>query len=295
MTNNADGISTSQEMPPPRSPRSHLASQRSVRARDLRHALFMRSLPFIPFVALIIAWSIGWEIVRPKLVTMPSITQVLDTAGQLWSNGELWANISASMYRWGLGFAVGAVSGIVLGILTGLTPLIAKMLEPVIAFFMAISGIVWLPIAIVWFGLGTRTVVFIIWNSVFFLVFANTMLGVRSVATVLEDAARTLGASRAHIITRVVIPGALPHVLEGLRSGVGFGWRALIAAEIIGATTGLGAMIYQAKEFLRSDVIFTGVIIIAVIGLILDMVLARLERRTIERWGLVTTEGGKTR
>ena len=294
MTNNADGISTSQEMPPPRSPRSpRVAAAGQGPGPTSRPLHAVTSVHPVRRAHHRVVHRLG--IVRPKLVTMPSITQVLDTAGQLWSNGELWANISASMYRWGLGFAVGAVSGIVLGILTGLTPLIAKMLEPVIAFFMAISGIVWLPIAIVWFGLGTRTVVFIIWNSVFFLVFANTMLGVRSVATVLEDAARTLGASRAHIITRVVIPGALPHVLEGLRSGVGFGWRALIAAEIIGATTGLGAMIYQAKEFLRSDVIFTGVIIIAVIGLILDMVLARLERRTIERWGLVTTEGGKTR
>jgi NitT/TauT family transport system permease protein/taurine transport system permease protein len=116
------------------------------------------------------------------------------------------------------------------------------------------------------------------------------MLGVQSVATVLEDGARTLGASRAHIIAHVVIPGALPHILEGMRSGVGFGWRALIAAEIIGATSGLGAMIYEAKEFLRSDIIFTGVILIAVIGLILDAILGLLERRTIERWGLVSAK-----
>jgi taurine transport system permease protein len=261
----------------------------------LRHALFMRSLPFVPFAALVVAWVVGWQVAHPKLITMPSISEVWNTGRELWDNGELWANVSASMYRWGLGFGVGAVSGLVLGLLTGLRPLIAKMLEPVVSFFMAISGIVWLPIAIVWFGLGTTTVTFIIWNSVFFLVFANTMLGVRSVATVLEDAARTLGASRAHIIVRVIIPGALPHIMEGLRSGVGFGWRALIAAEIIGATSGLGAMIYQAKEFLRSDIIFTGVIIIAVIGLALDAVLAVVERRTIERWGLVTTEGAKTR
>ena len=174
-------------------------------------------------------------------------------------------------------------------------PLLARMVEPVVSFFMAISGIVWLPIAIVWFGLGTSTVVFIIWNSVFFLIFANTVLGVRSVAAVLEDGVRTLGASRVHVVTRVLVPGALPHILEGLRSGLGFGWRALIAAEIIGATTGLGAMIYQAKEFLRSDIIVTGVIIIAAIGLLLDAALGLVERRTVERWGLVTAEGARTR
>lgn len=266
----------------------------TVRSRRLSHAVFMRSLPVIPFAGLLVVWVVGWEVARPQLVTLPSIPEVWHTLRQLWDNGQLLTNISASMDRWGLGFGIGAVSGLVLGLLTGLRPLIARMVEPVVSFFMAISGIVWLPIAIVWFGLGTPTVIFIIWNSVFFLIFANTMLGVRSVATVLEDAVRTLGASRTHIVTRVVIPGALPHILEGLRSGVGFGWRALIAAEIIGANSGLGAMIYQAKEFLRSDVILTGVIMIATIGLLLDAVLGLAERRTIERWGLVTTERART-
>ena len=263
--------------------------------RRLRHAVFLRSLPVIPFVALLAVWAVGWQIARPPLITLPSPLEVGRTVHQLWDNGQLQANISASMYRWGLGFGIGVVSGVVFGLLAGLSALVARMLEPVVSFFMAISGIVWLPIAIVWFGLGTPVVVFIIWNSVFFLIFANTMLGVRSLATVLEDGVRTLGASRMHVITRVLIPGALPHILEGLRSGLGFGWRALIAAEIIGATTGLGAMIYQAKEFLRSDVIVTGVIVIAAIGLLLDAVLGLVERRTVERWGLVSTERARTR
>jgi NitT/TauT family transport system permease protein/taurine transport system permease protein len=254
----------------------------------------MRALPLIPFVVLLIVWAVGWEIARPPLITLPSPLEVGQTVRRLWDSGQLQADTSASIYRWVLGFGAGVVTGLVSGVLAGLSPLIARMVEPVVSFFMAISGIVWLPIAIVWFGLGTPTVVFIIWNSVFFLIFANTVLGVRSVAAVLEDGVRTLGASRVHIITRVLIPGALPHILEGLRSGLGFGWRALIAAEIIGAGTGLGAMIYQAKEFLRSDVIVTGVIIIAAIGLLLDAGLGLAERRTIERWGLVT-EGARTR
>ena len=267
----------------------------TARNRRLRRGVFLRSLPVIPFAVLLAVWAVGWQIARPPLITLPSPFEVGHTVRQLWDTGQLQANIAASMYRWGLGFCIGAVSGVVFGVLAGLSALIARTLEPVVSFFMAISGIVWLPIAIVWFGLGTSTVVFIIWNSVFFLIFANTMLGVRSVPTVLEDSVRTLGASRVHIITRVLIPGALPHILEGLRSGLGFGWRALIAAEIIGATTGLGAMIYQAKEFLRSDIIVTGVIIIAALGLLLDAVLGLAERRTVERWGLVTTEGARTR
>jgi taurine transport system permease protein len=255
-----------------------------------------RLLPLIPFIVLIAAWIIGWQIAHPPLITLPSVSRVLGTTGNLWTDGTLTANISASMLRWILGFATGAASGLLLGLLAGLSTGLARLLEPVVAFFSSISGIVWLPIAIVWFGLGTGTVVFIIWNSVFFLVFANTMLGVRSANTVLEDAALTLGASRGHVIVHVVFPGALPHIMSGLRAGVGFGWRALIAAELIGSSTGLGAMIYQAKEIMRSDIVIVGVIIIAAIGLLMDVaILAPIEKRTIERWGLVTTEGGRAR
>jgi taurine transport system permease protein len=256
--------------------------------RRRAYAALPRVLPLIPFAALIVVWLVGWQIAKPNLATFPSIGQVWETVERLASNGELQENVGASMMRWTAGFAIGALTGIALGVLAGLNRFVARLLEPLAVFFTAMSGIVWIPLAIVWFGIGTATVVFVIWNAVFFLVFANTLLGVRSVQPVLEDAARTLGAGRAHIVARVVVPGALPHILSGLRSGAGFGWRALIAAEIIGASAGLGAMIYQAKEFLRSDVIVTGIIVIGLIGLALDMlVLAPIERRTIERWGLV--------
>lgn len=261
--------------------------------RRLAHDAAPWILPTIPFAALVLIWLVGWQIAQPNLATLPSIGQVWETVTRLSANGELWSNIGASLGRWTLGFVVGVVTGMALGVLAGLVPLVARLLEPPATFFTAMSGIVWLPLAIVWFGLGTVTVTFVIWNSVFFLVFANTLLGVRSAQPVFEDAVRTLGGGRAHVVMRVIVPGAMPHILSGVRSGAGFAWRALIAAEIIGATTGLGAMIYKAKEFFRSDVIVAGVIVIAVIGLLIDMlILAPIERRTIERWGLVTSDRG---
>jgi taurine transport system permease protein len=250
-------------------------------------------LPLIPFVALFVLWVVGWQIVQPNLATFPSVAQVWNTIERLAGNGELADNVLASVGRWTAGFIVGAITGAALGVLAGLNRVVSRLLEPLAVFFTAMSGIVWIPLAIVWFGIGTATVVFVIWNAVFFLVFANTLLGVRSVQPVLEDAVRTLGGGRAQIVKQVVVPGAMPHILSGLRAGAGFGWRALIAAEIIGASAGLGAMIYQAKEFLRSDVIVSGVILIGLIGLALDMlVFGPIERRTIERWGLVETGSG---
>lgn len=256
-------------------------------ARERAHVI----LPVIPFAALLAIWVVGWQIAQPNLATLPSVGQVWETVTRLSANGELWSNIGASMGRWTLGFVIGVITGVALGVLAGLVPLLARLLEPPATFFTAISGIVWLPLAIVWFGLGTVTVTFVIWNSVFFLVFAGTLLGVRSVQPVFEDAVRTLGAGRLHVVTRVIVPGAMPYILSSVRAGAGFAWRALIAAEIIGATTGLGAMIYKAKEFFRSDVIVAGVIVIAIIGLLIDLlVLAPLERRTVVRWGLVTSD-----
>lgn len=270
-------------------------SQRQRYARRAR-ILAPRVLPAVPFVGLLVAWVVGWQIYRPELVTLPSVGKVVDTFGKLLGTGELLDNVIASLGRWAVGFAVGAVTGLVVGILVGLSPMLFRFLDPIVTFFTAMSGIVWLPLAIVWFGLGSVTVTFIIWNSVFFLVFANTMLGVRSVPTVLEDGLRTLGANRLQVIFRVIVPGSLPHVMQGLRMGVGFGWRALIAAEIIGATTGVGAMIYQAKEYFFSDKIIIGVIVLAIIGLALDVgVLAPIERRTIVRWGLVSENKGRGR
>jgi taurine transport system permease protein len=247
-----------------------------------------RMLPAVPFAGLLIAWILGWQLTRPSLATLPSAGRVLDTLVELAASGELWQNVTASMGRWGLALVIAALTGTVLGVLAGLNRRLGMFFEPLAVFFTAMSGIVWLPLAIVWFGIGTTMVVFIIWNSMFFIMFANTLLGVRSVPTILEDAVRTLGASRVHIIRSVILPGALAHVMSGLRAGLGFGWRALIAAEVIGASAGLGAMIFHATEFLRSDVIVAGNLVIGTIGLVIDMlVLAPLERRTIERWGLV--------
>jgi taurine transport system permease protein len=251
-------------------------------------SLGRKLLPMIPFAGLLLIWIITWQVTKPSLATLPSAQRVLDTLLELAGSGELWANVAASMSRWGIALVLAVGLGVVLGVLAGLNRFAGMFFEPLATFFTAMSGIVWLPLAFVWFGIGTPTIVFVIWNSMFFLVFANTLLGVRSVPTLLEDGIRTLGGGRAEVVRDVVLPGALSHIMSGVRAGLGFGWRALIAAEIIGATAGLGAMIFHATEFLRSDIIVAGNLVIGTLGMTIDLlVLAPIERRTIERWGLV--------
>jgi ABC-type nitrate/sulfonate/bicarbonate transport system permease component len=245
-------------------------------------------LPVLPFALLILIWGTIVAVQDPAVGVLPSPLRVLRAP---FSNGDQYlTNVEASLRRLAWGFTFAAITGILVGIFAGLSKPLATFLGPLTAFMNSISGIAWIPLAVAWFGVGTGMVVFIIWNAAFFLVFANTMLGVRLVPKVLGIGLRTLGASRTHIVIHATIPGAMPYIMSGLRSGLGFAWRAVIAAELVGASSGLGFWIFEQKEFSRMDNIMAGALTIGVIGMAMDrFLLAPLERRTIERWGLVGT------
>lgn len=247
-----------------------------------------RLLPLTPFALILAAWVAYWAIARPSAATLPAVQ---DVAGALWDlavKGELAVHVLASLWRLLLGVAMGVATGVIGGFVVGLNRPIAEFLSPLIVFFNAISGIVWLPLVIGWLGIGTALAVFLIWNTVFFIVFQNTVLGVQLVPQVYEQSVQALGGGRWETLSTVILPGALPYILTGLRSGLGFGWRALIAAELVGATTGLGQMIFGATEYHRSDVIIGGCLLIGLIAIAMDRwLLLPIEQRTIERWGLV--------
>ena len=250
--------------------------------------LVWRLLPFTPIVLIAAIWSIYWTIARPPLSILPSIAAVLESVIELSRSGQLLTDVLASLWRLLLGALLGIAMGVAAGFATGLNRTLSNFLNPLLVFFNAISGIVWLPLMIGWVGIGTGLAVFLIWNSVFFIVFQNTVLGVQLVPVVLEQSVATLGASRWEIIRSVTFPGALPYILTGMRSGLGFGWRALIAAELVGATTGLGQMIFRAADFSRTDIIVAGCLIIGLIAMAMDRwLLLPIERRTVQRWGLI--------
>jgi NitT/TauT family transport system permease protein/taurine transport system permease protein len=213
---------------------------------------------------------------------------VLASIKELALSGQLATNVVASLYRLLLGSILGIVTGLIGGVIVGLNRKLAESLNPVVVFFNAISGIVWLPLMITWLGIGNALAVFLIWNTVFFIVFQNAALGVQLVPEVYEQGVRALGGGRWQTMRSVILPGALPYILTGIRTGLGFGWRALIAAELVGAATGLGTMIFDAAEYHRSDIIVAGCLIIGVIAIVMDRwLLLPIERRTVRRWGLV--------
>jgi taurine transport system permease protein len=246
-------------------------------------------LPAAPFAIVLAVWAIYWQIARPPAATLPSILAVVQVVGDIAGDGRLGANVLASLWRLRLGASLGILTGVVAGFATGLYRGISEFLSPLVIFFNAISGIVWLPLMIGWLGIGTALAVFVIWNTVFFIVFQNTVLGVQLVPEVLEQGVRALGAGRLETLRSVTLPGALPYILSGIRSGLGFGWRALIAAELVGAPSGLGQMIFAAGDYHRSDIIIAGCLIIGVIAIAMDRwILYPIEQRTVQRWGLIT-------
>jgi len=240
-----------------------------------------------PFALILIAWALVTRAGALPTIFLPPPDDVARTAWGMLKDGSLWINIGASVARVLVSLVISVPLAVGLGIFVGLRRRLAPVVEPIAGFFNALSGIAWLPLAVTWFGLGWVSVTFIMFNTIFFLVFYNTLVGVRSVPRIFEHAVRTLGGSRRHVIFQVLIPGAMPNIVAGIRMSIGFGWRALIAAEMIATSTGLGFLIYNASNFHQTDTILVGIVTIGILWLLTDrLVLQPIERWTVERWGL---------
>ncbi|MBI2206267.1 MAG: ABC transporter permease [Candidatus Rokubacteria bacterium] len=241
-----------------------------------------------PLAVIVAVWGALAAVSLYPDYLFPSPGQVAVKGWELLANGDIVRHSGASMFRLGLGFVVGLVLALPLGILIGVNRTASAFFMPPITFFQAIPGLAWVPLAILWLGIGHKAVTFIIFNSVFFPILFNTILGIRSIPDNMVNAALTLGASPWVLVKHVYLPGALPSIVAGMRLGAGYGWRALIGGEMIATSTGLGFMIFDARQFLGTDVVILGMIVIGILWLVTDVLILRpLERRTVLRWGTV--------
>lgn len=242
----------------------------------------------VPFVPVVVLWAIVAESGLFPRVFFPGPLDVVRSFGALVYTGILPDYLEDSVVRLAVGAAAGMALGIPLGVAVGLSARAHAVLWPVLLFFQAIGDIAWLPILLIWFGFGLGTMTFVIVYTVLFPVVLNTVLGVRSVPADLTRAAQSLGASRARILLEVVLPGALPNIVTGLRNGLGYGWRALIATEIIVGTSGIGFLMFDARRAGSVVEIMLGMIVLGLLWYVVDgWVLVPIERATGERWGLV--------
>lgn len=245
-----------------------------------------------PLLALVAAWAVAVRTFHVPLRVFPSVGDVLLAGLQEFQRGSLFEHIRQSLTRVAVGTILAILTSVPIGIAVATNRLVAACLAPILRFFAVLAGIAWIPIATLWFGYGFGAITFVIFNAVFFVVAYNTMLGVASIPQVLRNAAASLGATRWQIFLEVLLPGALPNIVTGIRTGMGYAWRGLIAAEMIATNAGLGYMLFLARDFYRTEVILLGMILIGTIWLAMDrLILAPVERRTIERWGLARRAG----
>lgn len=248
----------------------------------------MKILRILPFLALVAGWWLATDVMHAvPAIKLPSPTAVWDYAKAASNNGTLWTAISGSVVRFVWGLAAGVVTGAPLGAWIASSKSVADKVLPLAKFFQAIAGVTWIPLAVLWFGISSTAAVFIIFNTTFFIVLYAVLTGVRAINPNLTYSVQTLGGGYRSRLWNVTVPGSLPHVLTGFRVAVGYGWRALIAAEVISSGSGLGIMIWDGQEQLNTAEIFTGLLLIGIISFSIDRLILRpLERVTLERWGL---------
>ena len=200
--------------------------------------------------------------------------------GVEWA-GELLGHSFISLTRVVAGFCIAAVSGILLGIAMGWWRPIKNLVEVVVEILRPIPPLAWIPLAMLWFGLGFKPAVFLIWLGAFFPILSNTILGVGSTPKILIESAKTIGAKQSDLLLKVAIPSATPIIITGLKVGFGVGWMCLVAAEMTGCNSGLGFMIMYYHWTMEPGKIIVGMLMIGLLGLLNFMALRKLENKLL--------------
>ena len=248
------------------------------------------ALPNLIFLAVVILfWQFISKVWLPRIdpqmsVLMPAPTTIAVTAAGMIASGELFYHMIASLKREVSAFLF-AAAAIPLGIAMGWWRQVYSQVNPIMEILRPIPPLAWIPLSILWFGLGDEQNEFIIFLGMFFPILVNTIVGVKNIDPNLVRAARSLGASEHKVLIRIVLKGALPQIITGVRIGLGVGWMALVAAELVGASSGLGFLINDARSMLRTDTITVGMLTIGLIGLLIDTAIRVLSRRLLP-WSL---------
>lgn len=261
-----------------------MALESSSHLRKIQHLLQYIGLSLV----LIGVWQglSNLGVLNPLLLPAPS--RVASTFWELFKSGDLVRHIGISVLRVSEGFGIASLLGLGLGIAIGLSKTLDRTTDLIIQLVKPIPPIAWIPLAILWFGIGEKSKVYIIFLGAFFPVIINTIDGIRQTDHKLIEVARLLAVPRYKFVRQVVIPGALPAIMTGLRVGLMVAWMCVVAAELIAAGSGVGYLIMDARQLSQSDVVLVGMITIGVIGKLMDSLIKRLEKRLIS-WKVAFT------
>lgn len=233
---------------------------------------------------------LGWHYITmsgaANQAILPSITKVVDTVVTLIENGKLAGHLLTSFQRVLKGFAIGAISGIVLGTIMGYSPFFNRFFGSLVGILRPIPMIAWIPLLILWLGIGEKTKVTLIAVGTFWSVLLNTIHGIQSVDYKLLEVAQILKKNKISVIFQVIIPSAIPSIITGLRLGFGMAWSCVVAAEMIAASKGMGYMINYARETSKPAEVIVGIFVIGLIGLLIDTILLQIQKHLV-KWNEV--------
>lgn len=241
----------------------------------------------LSIATLLVLLFVWWAVTALKLISplfLPAPQQVLHqlyviASPQGFMDATLWQHLAASLTRIVIALLAAVIIGVPVGIAMGLNDTVRGILDPLIELYRPVPPLAYLPLMVIWFGIGETSKILLIYMAIFAPVALSAVAGVRSVSQVRVRAAQALGASKWQVLRYVVLPSALPEILTGIRIGLGVGWSTLVAAELIAATRGLGFMVQSAGEFLATDVVIAGISVIALIAFSLELGLRALQRK----------------
>ncbi|WP_445114537.1 aliphatic sulfonate ABC transporter permease SsuC [Acinetobacter sp. WZC-1] len=263
----------------------NILNQQTTQSRVSRgtRQIWQRLLPWLVPVLLIIIWQIASKSGLLQSRILPAPTAVVSAFWGLLLSGELWQHVRISAGRALLGLLTGGGLGLLLGLLNGSSRIASTLLDTTLQMIRNIPALALIPLVILWFGIDESAKLFLVAIGVFFPMYINTYHGIRAVDPQLIEMGKSYGLSRWQLYRDIILPGAMPSILVGLRFSLGLVWVLLIVAETISAQSGIGYMTMNAREFLQTDIVLVGILLYALLGKLAD-VFARLLEQYLLRW-----------
>jgi NitT/TauT family transport system permease protein len=263
---------------------------RARRARERRRKIVRGAIGILTLLAIWHVMSVAYDlqqILPPPLAVARTIVNTLTlNYDQRWLYGpNIYEHLGASFVRAVSGFAIAAAVAIPLGLFVGRFRAVREFVDPVIRSLYPIPGIAWIPLAILWFGLGNTAVIFVVFIAEFFPLYFNTEAGARNIPPILVDAARCFGAKRLTLVRRVILPASIPYIITGLRIALGGAWRMIVAGEMLASQSGIGSILMESRFQFRATDLMMAMILISIVGYATErLIVGTLEKKTTERW-----------
>ena len=239
----------------------------------------------VSLAVLILIWQILFSVSSYDKALFPSPAMAFGALLEMLANGRLLENIGTSMYRFVIGYSVSVVSAVILGLILGRLPKVFQYINPAVQLLRPVSPTAWMPFIVLLFGIGDVPAVVIIFIAAFFLVLLSTVSAVGNIDPVYLKVSENFGIKQPELTWKVIFPAAFPQIANGIHLALGTAWIFLVAGEMVGAQSGLGYQIIDARNNIRADILLATILVIGVIGIALDGLLKLLEKLILRSWG----------